>query len=34
MLEVALYAYMWLAIGVGLGVTVMALIQANGPDDL
>lgn len=32
MLEVV-HAYIWLAIGCGLGVTIMAIVQANGSDD-
>jgi hypothetical protein len=28
------HAYLWLTIGCALGVTIMALIQSNGPDDL
>lgn len=26
-------AYGWLALGVGLGVIIMAIFQINGPDD-
>lgn len=27
------HAYIWLSLGVGIGVMIMALIQMNGPDD-
>lgn len=28
-----MHAYIWLALGVAIGVATMALLQANGPDD-